>query len=247
MTRKLAVVYEADADFATATELADRMLCASIEWLDEQLLVHQRTWLRESTNGQPLTWKGMKRLALDAGIAPQGHFGGEPGLPDAANARRAILFLAKEFPDLAGIALVRDRDDQPQRRGGLEQARRHTPGPVPIVVGLAVVERECWVISGYDPENKEEAARLAGETKRLHFDPRLHSHQLTACKDDQADRSPKRVLRALTGDDWDRQRRCWQKSDLDVLRQRGAENGLADYLQEVRDRLAPLIGHVARG
>ncbi|HEY8505534.1 MAG TPA: hypothetical protein VIL46_13200 [Gemmataceae bacterium] len=114
-----------------------------------------------------------------------------------------------------------------------------------IVVGLAVVEREAWVISGFDPQDDEETARLGAERQTLGFDPRLRSHELTACKNDQAVRSPKRVLRQLSGGNRDRERNCWTNTSLERLRERGSENGLAAYLQEVRDRLARLIGHVA--
>jgi hypothetical protein len=243
MSLQFAAVHEASADFETATELADRVLCEAIDWLDEELLAYQRTWLGESTGRQRLTWKGMRQLALDAGITAMGHFDGEPGLPDAAAARRAILFLRNEFPDLAAIVLVRDQDDQPERRDGLEQARNHDRGKIAIVVGFAVVERESWVICGFDPHDDAESACLEAEHRRLGFDPRFRSHELTACKDDRATRSPKRVLRELSRDDRDRERRCWRETALAILWERGAENGLAAYLDEVRERLAPLIGH----
>ncbi len=116
-----------------------------------------------------------------------------------------------------------------------------------IVVGLAVVERECWVISGFDPQDDGESARLDAERGTLGFDPRFRSHELTACKDDTATRSPKRVLRQLSADDRERQRHCWANAPLRLLRERGGENGLAAYLHEIRDRLARLIGHVGEG
>ena len=129
----------------------------------------------------------------------------------------------------------------------MEQARSQDHSGIVIVVGLAVVERECWVISGYDPLDEAETKRLEEERKQLGFDPRVRSHELTACKHDLASRSPKRVLRVLAGDDRDRERRCWREPSLETLRMRGGENGLAAYLDEVRHRLAPLIGHVSNG
>ena len=210
MSLQIAVVHEAAADFQTATELADRAMCAAISWLDEELLGYERTWLDQSGRGKPLTWKGIKQLALEAGITAWGHFANEPALPDAAAARRAIVFLRNEYPELRAIVLVRDRDDQPERRGGLEQARRDNRTHVIIVV----------------------------------VDPRFQSDELTASKNDQAKRSPKRVLAALTGGDHDRERRCWRETPLGTLRDRGKHNGLADYLEEVERRLVPLIsGH----
>jgi hypothetical protein len=243
MSLRFAVVHEAEADFHTATELADRVLVEAIDWLDEEMLADQREWVAQEASGRRLTWKAIPQLARDAGIRVHGHFDGEPGMPDAAAARRAILYLLTAVPDLKAVLLIRDQDDQPERWAGLEQARSQGRSGVVIVVGVAVVERECWVISGYDPQGETESARLEQERKKLGFDPRERSHELTACKNDLALRSPKRVLRELSGDDRDRERRCWRETALLTLRERGGENGLAAYLQEVRERLAGLIGH----
>ena len=125
---------------------------------------------------------------------------------------------------------------------GLDQARRHEEGRLPVVVGLAVVERESWVISGFDPENERERHKLEAETQNLGFNPCLQAHRLTACKDDQAKRSPKRVLAKMTDGEWQRQRKCWMSTSLPVLQERGQANGLAEYLREVKTKLVPLIG-----
>jgi hypothetical protein len=193
----------------------------------------------------PLTWKRVKYLALEAGIDAIGFFDGEPAEPDARAGRRAILYLRYARPDLAGVLLIRDQDDQPERRAGLEQARRQEIGRLPVVVGLAVVERESWVISGFEPQDDVETSLLAAECLTLGFDPRLRSHELTACKADNAPRSTKRVLRVLCGGDADRERRCWRETMLATLRDRGADNGLEAFLDEVRNELARLIGHVS--
>jgi hypothetical protein len=244
MRQRFAVVHEAEADFHTATELADRVLIEVIDWLDEDLIAEQREWVAHEAGGRRLTWKAIPQLARGVGIRAYGHFGGEPGEADAAAARRAILYLRHAVADLAGVLLIRDQDDQPERRVGLDQARRQEFGRLPVIVGLAIVEREAWVISGFEPQDDAERSRLATERQTLGFDPCLRSHQLTACKDDHAPRSPKRVLRALCGDDGDRQRRCWRETRLSTLRDRGAGNGLAAFLDEVRTELARLIGHV---
>lgn len=245
MSRRFAVVHEAEADFLTATELADRVLIEAIGWLDEDLIANEREWVDREPGGRRLAWKSIPKLASAVGIRAHGHFGEVPGEPDAAAARRAILYLMAAVPDLKAILLIRDRDDQPGRSIGLEQARSNDRSGTVIVIGLAVVERESWVLCGFEPEDAGETARLASERRHLGFDPRPRSHELTACKDDRAPRSPKRVLRELSGNDRDRERRCWTDAPLEVLRDRGATNGLAAYLEEVRGRLARLIGHVA--
>ena len=249
MSRRFAVVHEAEADFHTATELADRVLMEAIDWLLENphLIAYEREWVGTVPGDRRLTWKTIPQLARAIGIKAHGHFDGEPGEADAAAARRAIIYLKEAIPDLKAILLIRDQDDQPERRIGLEQARGQDHGGTVIIVGLAVVEREAWVISGFDPRDDAETARLAAERQALGFDPRHKSHELTACKDDQATRSPKRVLRQLSGDDRGRERDCWTNTPLERLRERGGENRLSAYLDEVRDRLARLIGHVAEG
>ncbi len=247
MSLRFAVVHEAEADLRTATELADRVLINSIYWLDEHLIANQRMWVAEEPEGRHLRWKSIPQLARDAGIRAHGHFDGEAGEADAAAARRAILYLLKVVSDLKAILLIRDQDDQPARQIGLEQARTNAHPGMVIVIELAVVERECWVLSGFNPLNDDETTRLEAARQALGFNPCEQSHELTACKNDQALRSPKRVLQQLSGNNEDRQRHCWRTTSLDQFQARGAENGLAAYLQEIHDRLAPLIGHLERG
>jgi hypothetical protein len=243
VNRRFAVVYEAAADFQTATELADRALVDSIDWLEEDQVGYQRTWVPD-VGGAPFTWHRIKQLALDAGIDAIGFFDGDPAEPDARAASRAIRYLRFALPDLAGVLLIRDQDDQPERRKGLEQARAREAGRLPIVIGLAVVERESWVISGFEPQDEGETSLLAAERQTLGFDPRIQSYELTACKDDRASRSPKRVLRVLCSGDFERERRCWRDTALATLRERGAENGMIAFLEEVQTELGPLIGHI---
>jgi hypothetical protein len=245
MSRRFAVVYEAEADFRTATELADRVLIEAFDWLEEYI-DQQREWIGQVFGDQRLTWTTISRLARERGLHPWGHFDGQPGMADAVAARRAIFYLRETVPDLDAIVLIRDQDDQHERRTGLEQAREENKTPIVIVIGLAIVEREAWVISGFEPQNDEETARLDAERQILGIDPRSRSHELTAGKNDNATRSPKRVLQQLSGNDKDRERRCWMDTPLEQLHERGGENGLRDFLLEVKDKLAPMFGHVQR-
>jgi AAA domain, putative AbiEii toxin, Type IV TA system len=166
----IAVVHEAPADFEIATELADRVFLEQLEWLDGWCDA-TRTWLNQSMQNIPLTWTNIKRLALAAGVLVEGHFNGEPAEADAKAGRRAILYLMLHFPELAGIILVRDQDDQPNRKKGLEQARMGLDKGLPIVVGLAVAMREAWVISGFDPLDEAEQAKLEAEPQNIGFQP----------------------------------------------------------------------------
>jgi hypothetical protein len=235
------VIYEAKADFDTATELADRALVKGIDWLDETLLDSQRQWIGKDSAGALLTWKSIPERARELGIRVRGHFSGAPGLVDANAARRAIAYMLRLFDTVDAILLIRDMDDQIERRQGLEQARTLYASVTTIILGTANTERECWVISGFDAASDDEGKRLESETRKLGFNPCECSHQLTACKNDQALRSPKRVLAALTGDEWERHRTCWMATPLEVLKERGSKNGMADYLEEIENHLIPLI------
>jgi hypothetical protein len=241
---RFAVVSEAPADFLVSTDLADRVFLASIEWLEsDQDLIYQREWIGE-LHGQRLSWKHVKSLAIAAGITAIGRFQGQPGEADARAARRAITYLSRTIPDLAGVVLIRDQDNQPTRRTGLEQARQEwTEGPA-IVIGLADLEREAWILCGFEPENDEERRRLGSVSQDLGFDPCGQSHHLQH-RHDHEYRSPKRVLRFLSGGVFEREQRCWRETPLSLLRERGAKNGLRAYLDEVRTELAPQIGRVS--
>lgn len=235
------VVSEARADFTIATDLADRVLVAEIGWMEEGLLDSQRQWVGEDSPGCQLAWTSVAHGARSLGIRAQGHFNGEPGLADARAARRAILYVLHRFEVVDAILLIRDMDDQDERRQGLEQARGADRSGKTIIIGVADSERECWVISGFVPENETEAQMVQKETQRLGTNPCLNSHELTACKRDYELRSPKRVLKVLTSDNWDRQLKCWRVTALKRLGDRGQANGLAEYLTETRQRLVPLV------
>lgn len=240
MTKQFAVVYEAAADFQTATEIADRVLVDEVTWLDESLLDSQRQWLSTDEENGPLTWKSIPERARKAGIAARGHFAGEPGMADAAAARRALRYVRYAVARAVAVVLVRDVDNQPERVRGLEQARSAEGASMPIVIGAADPKREAWVICGFEPKGDAETRLLIQERQTLGFDPRTNSHQLTA-SGDRDKRSAKRVLGMLTCADLERERKCWRSASLAALRERGLENGLACFLEDVRTRLVPLI------
>lgn len=245
MTRQIAVVHEAEADFTTATELADRVVVESISWMTEDDIGPARDWVAFTPDGLRLSWTGIETLAHDAGIRVRGHFGNDPAEPDAKSALRAIRYLRLIYPELDAVMLIRDQDNQPERRLGFEQARAVDHGGLPIVVGVAIVEREAWILCGFHAEDEAETAKIAVTRARLGFDPCVRSHELTAFGDDTAKRSAKRALHELTASAPDRERRCWLDTPLPTLRDRGKDNGLADYLDDVQLRLSPLFGHAA--
>lgn len=241
MTLSLAVVCEGPADQRTGCDLADRIFCAEVNWLEPELLEACRRWRGFDTSVCYVLWTELKRIAQSKGIrVPHGLFSGEPGKADAAAARRAIrVLMAAEIPP-AAIVLLRDEDADGQRRKGIEQARLEARLEVRVVIGVANAMRESWVLTGFNPRNDAEQSRLDLLRRELGLDPREKAHLLRA-KHRHDKNSPKRVLEVLTEGDFNREASCWRDTDLELLKQRGKENGLADYLDEVKTHLVPLF------
>jgi len=140
------------------------------------------------------------------------------------------------------VFLIRDADNHQNRKMGLEQARQHFKDQtLKVVIGLANAEREAWVLSGYVAKDELEQELLAKERQHLGFDPCERSDELTAGRDDNAKRSPKRVLNVLCNGSNDREQECWTQTPLETLRRRGEENGLKEYLNEVQTLIVPLF------
>jgi hypothetical protein len=100
--------------------------------------------------------------------------------------------------------------------------------------------RETWVLAGFESKTDEERDRLRQLRKELGFDPCEQSPALAASHEHDK-RSPKRAVRELTKGNLDREASCWRDSALEVLKLRGKNNGLADYLAEIKTRLVPLF------
>ncbi len=188
-------------------------------------------------------WRNVIHAVRDRRIPRKhGHFCDAPGVEDARMAVLALrCFLRHDSPPSA-VILVRDSDGKPkERRGGLEQAETEFSWPFDIAIGVAHANRECWVLTAFRPQNKAEIAELAKQKKRLGFDPTARSERLDA-KNDNAKKSAKFVLNCLleatTGADVnEREEQCWQNANVDDLKLRGRENGLAAFLQEIETQL----------
>jgi hypothetical protein len=245
VTVSIAVVCEAPADYVTITTLADRLIleaaAETAPWIDgPEILPSFRRWRGFRSNDTHLEWTGeLSRLAAELKILVR--FRGEyPLHPYSQNAYRAILVLARSPDPVDGIILFPDSDCDLDRLKGLEQARRYARSAVPIAIGLAHTKRECWHLSGFLPDNDGErtiAGALRGE---LGHDPWLRTENLPA-KDDTDKRSAKRVLATLCGSDHERVNRCLTSTPVDVLCDRGAENGLAAFITELRTHIVPLV------
>lgn len=235
-TYSIGLVVEAPADGRTTTTIVDRCLLDRIDWLDAEHLDHLRSW-RGIEQGTGFTeWTHAKRLARVNRVTAPGFFNGDPGKEDARAARRALLLFAKfGMPDL--VMFVRDADEKPERKDGLEQARNDTSASDRIVIGVAVPEREAWIIGGFAPRDDHEHSKLAGERQRLGFDPTQQPHELRG----NGKRSAKTALTNLTDNEPEREHRCLVDPPLAELRERGEHTGLAAFIDEIEERVVTVV------
>ncbi len=119
-----------------------------------------------------------------------------------------------------------------------------------MVLATPDPEREAWVLGGFVPGNPEEEKRLKKEVKQLGFDPCVESHRLRGRAGKaagQEKRDIKKIVKRLTGGDWDREKACWEITPLELLEERGRASRLAAYLREIEERLLPLLVSGPRG
>ena len=240
MTLSLAVVCEGKGDRSTACDLADRIFCENVPWLESDVLEYNRRWQGAEPDSDFLKWSNVKQAAKDKGIPLLCQFQDPPARPDAATARKALLVLMASDSPPDGIFLIRDSDNDLERREGLQQAKRDSKFSVPIVIGVAHPKREAWVLVGFEPLGEKEQDLIKKLRQELGFQPHTDAHRLTA-KHINDKNSAKRVLAALTQDDHDREAQCWRETSLDTLRSRGEPSGLTDYLEQVKDLIVPLF------
>jgi hypothetical protein len=50
------------------------------------------------------------------------------------------------------------------------------------------------------------------------------------------------VVEKLTGGKMEREQQCWEETSLELLREKGVYTGLTAYIDEIEERLIPIIG-----
>lgn len=241
------MIAEADADRRQVCEMVDRKIRDHApDWWDEDQLSAEREYCG-LIPGTPFTrWTDLKKLPGPRGALRRGGFIGFPARQhrrfDYPLGRIALLSCVLATPSVDAVVLIRDMDDQPiERAASLAEARAEIPPDrLKIALALPRTKREAWVLNGFDPQNRKETEALAALRQELGFDPRTRSEDLDAMAHG-AKRDVKRVLAELTGNDRERETPCWMETAWPVLRERGEKSGLAGFLQEVKDRLVPLV------
>jgi len=247
---RLLVFCEAEADFRTVKGLIDRVVREDgPSWVKEHLesypLDSLCEWVGDDSGKSFFDVHRTSRYAQTQGVRlPHNRFDGRRAAAGHLMARTALLVARQEAKirgEIDAVILVWDADEQGDaRREGLDQARRaaRLEERFRIVLGCPDREREARVLAGFGPDHKIEQQRLDEERRALGFCPCAEAHRLRD-NDDQAPRSPKRALAALTAGDALREERCWAEAPLDRLKQRGESSGLRAFLEEIASELVP--------
>ncbi len=239
------VVAENEADARMICALADRVLVEeSPDWLDETILPHIREWTAFEL-GYPCTrWTAIHGLYKEHRLPRyRGHVDGNPQGVDTAITRKAIRLALKLKPQREIIALVlsRDLDSQHERRDGMQQAAAEVKGKLVVAIAAQYPKREAWILNGFLDDSEQGKQRLETIRQRLSFDPCEEAHRLrySSSTSDPA-RDPKRIIEELEID-FEREQKAWTEVRLDILRTRGENTYLRHYLDEVKEKLLPLL------
>ncbi len=241
------VIVESRADAETSTKLAQRVILEKVEWLEPETINHLIQWSGLEKSTEYSCWKNISDIIE--------HFSTEFNFPrirsngrlktDGKAARKVMKLISflqyKQKRDIKAVVFIRDLDNKPRRREDLNQARAEYTGQpkLEIVIGTADRMREAWVLNGFMPSNPDEEKIFKEITVALTFDPCIEAHRLRSNLSDERD--PKVVVKKLTDGDFSREQQCWEETSLEVLRSRGKSTGLTDYLDEVEQRLVPVI------
>jgi hypothetical protein len=250
------VIVESRADAITATKLAERVLVEKVEWLEPESLQHLFQWSGLELGTEYSFWKDTNDIIVRAkkdGIPMPRFLGhGKTGAlkADGAAAMKILnlvkLIHLKKNRKIAAVLFIRDLDNQSERRKGIEQARSEHEEKLPhveIIIGTADRMREAWVLNGFISLNSAETQILEQIKNKLSFDPCEEAHRLRSNSWDEPDRvrNPKVVVEQLTGCDMIREQQCWEETDLEIMRSRGKNTGLTDYLNEIEQRLISIL------
>ena len=249
------VIVESGADSRTATKLAERVLKEKFDWLDDDILQHCFQWTGLEEGTEFSCWRDIIKIIDDAKsqikYKPSRFIGHSKGVPLKADGAASIKVLnlvrfLQKTRHIKAVIFIRDLDNQPERKEGIEQARSEHINKTPkleIVIGAADPKREAWVLNGFIPSNQQEKQIIEEIKNKLSFDPSIESHRLRATSEKEPERirNVKVVVEQLTGNDMEREKLCWEKTKLKHLRERGVHTGLTDYICEVEERLAAII------
>lgn len=250
------VIVESAADARTATKLAERVLKKKFAWLDDDSLQYYFYWTGLESGTEFSCWRDILKIIEDAKgqlqYKPSRFLGHDSnGVSFKADGVRAIKVLnlvrfLQKTREIKAVVFIRDLDNQPERKQGIEQARLEHINKTPrleIVIGTADPKREAWVLNGFIPSSQQEEQILSEMKSKLNFDPCIESYRLRATSEKEPERirNVKVIVEQLTGNNMEREKLCWEETSLKHLQERGVDTGLTDYICEIEERLATII------
>jgi hypothetical protein len=171
---EVVVIVESRMDAVTAKKLAERVLVEKIDWLEEDNLQHLFKWTGLESGTEHSCWKDINDIidrAEKDGIPKPRYLGhGKTGKlrADGAAALKILklskLLYHKKKREIAAVVFIRDVDNQPERKQGIEQARlEHTEDRpcAEVIIGVADRMREAWILNGFTPLNVAEKQTLS--------------------------------------------------------------------------------------
>lgn len=265
---RIALAGEDQAHRALMTFLADKVRLdeaakRAVHWIDAESLQGLRSYEGRGDDEQRpehLRFYLLSQAKRDAEDLPKqltihgrpvklrGRIGEKPLRPEAGFWRRVLLLLASSHPPPDVIIVAHDTDGDRARLKDLEQALALTH-PIPVIVAVPHQDAEAWFVAGFRPGSDAERRRLEDRKDDLGFDPPERPHRLTAHPND-ARTDARRVLRILVFDEDASRAPSLEEipslcdrtlNDLELLRRRGAECGLAAFLDALRGTLVPLV------
>ncbi|MFZ4575268.1 MAG: hypothetical protein ACOYN0_12770 [Phycisphaerales bacterium] len=231
---RVAVVCEGPTDFRAARTLFDRCAAKHLN-LDESDLLGKHREFVVVRGHEYLKWTTVSFIARELAIRPQPQ--AEDRSPDHLVARKAILTVEHLVPDISVVILLRDQDNDEDRRDAIDKAADRARASV--IVGVPRRSIEAWVITAFSPRSPRDHIALREVKDRLPFDPTQEAHRLNGRAGDARD--PKQVARDLLGDDVESHCECFRSCDLAELKNRGKNVSVATFIDGVESSLRTLL------
>ncbi len=241
---RLLLIVEDRAHALAAQVLADRVLIeCGPDWIRPETIDGLRQWSGLAPDTELTRWTELDAVSKPHRLRIHGRSAG----PDHVAARK-VLELAQRMDDadapITALLLLRDLDNQPERRDGIQAAVQESDGarPFAVIIGTANPEAEAWLLNGFVPQDSRETALLTQLRHEFSLDPVREPHKLRGDrrrpgKDGQRD--IKAILTRLTGDDRAREERCLTETPLSLLADRGTASGLRAFLFDLNTHLLP--------
>jgi hypothetical protein len=249
MPTDIVVICEGPTDFRVVTSLADRVVREQgPDWLagDPDQLDAERIY--RGLQGDPsfTPWRAVKDRAAKynggRGIRALSWGKGRGRIDYATTLKAVTLAILQREPDkqVNAILLSRDTDGDTGRSKTWRDIQDEFRGKVGVILAAQHPKLEAWLLNAFEPESSQESNRLSAQRAALGFDPRIGAHKLLA-EGSKGRRNAKKVLDNLTGDSFERAEAAMAVAPLATLRERGADTGLAAFVEEVERQLIPLL------